>query len=742
MGRAVVATGQAGNLVLDVNEVSYNVFGNYSDVAWALILDERVQSNSTWQGTPISATVGEHNVQEWWSGSFTFDWRPSGLQSRVIASGTNRVQHQANGDRSLVVGANMGNTGTGGAGGPTQITNGVNLTQLTQIPGKPTNVSATRISDTQVRVNWQNNGASNGQAASNQVWRRINGGAWSKVVDVNATNTATIAAAANQKLEFYVQAWNTAGFSPTSDVTDPVFTTPAAPSGVTATKNAALDIDIDFTENVSYSEYAHDVWHGVVGTGGAITWDGAALAQVGSGITTYTHVNPNASQVHVYRVRARQGALASAFAQSNSVQLLVAPNKPTLAALPSVVETTRLLKVDWVHNPVDTTPQTAYELRYTTNGGTNWTTSGKTVSTAKTRTLSAGMPAGTTLQVQVRTWGSATTGGSDGTGASPWSDSGTVAYRNLPVLTIASPAAGASLNDSRLRVTLQFVQAEGASFVKAELQLRQGSTTLETLTSNNLAGILMATPMLNGESYTIHARVLDSNGLWSIWKNNTFSVAYLSPPVPGVAVSYIEDNGWGQIDITVPAPAAGQAAAATVNVLRTINGITEEVVRNYPVQSELTFLDTVPTIHGVNVYSVVLATALGAESSAGATLTTEECRRAFLSKGPGFNTVGVFGANMSVSDSISTSSKTMEAAGRTWPIGLYGVETSRQVKVSGLVFEGFGSDLTSLRALLLVPGKACYRDSTGRRVFGTCKGSVDYTSVRRGKLQFTVVETA
>lgn len=744
MGRASVNTGASGRLTLDVYETYYNVIENYSDVTWNLYLEEASSSPYSWSGGGIGFTVGHHNIQQWAAGTFGYDFRPGGLQFQTIASGVNRVYHNADGTGQVTVGAHIDYTGTSAMGGPTDITNTIVFTTLKRLPNVPSNVAAVRVSDSQINLSWTNSGASNGQADSNQIYKRTNGGAWSKILDIPATNSAQIGGiAANQKVEFYLSAWNPAGQTGASAVTAPVYTTPAAPTNVTATKQTNLDITVAFDENVAYDEYNHEVWHGVV-AGGVTTWDGAALATLASGVLSYTHAAPNAAQVHIYQVRAKQGALLSAYAQSNSVQLLIAPNKPTVPAMPAVANKAAAVDFAWVHNPIDTSPQTAYEFSYSTNGGTTWSTTGKVASTAELRTVAANAyAAGVALTTRVRTWGSATTGGSEGTGASLWSDLRTVTYKTIPTATITSPADGSTLNDATLRATLGFAQSEAATFVKAQIELLQGATLLETLESSNQVGSTFATPVQNGVAYVIRARVQDSNGLWSNWAENDFDVEYLSPVPAVIQTSYIPDKGWGQIALTIPAPGAGESAATLVSITRTIDDVTEIIVQDYPVAEEITFFDTTATIHGTNTYTVTTTSALGAQITVMADLVTIECRRAFLSKGPGFNDVAVFGANLSVDENLSVASAVVEASGRIKPIGLYGIETAVQLKVKSYIFEREGfSTIPELRAILLVPGKACFRDASGRRVFGSVNGSVKYNKTDRGDLAFTMTETS
>ncbi|QKY80318.1 minor tail protein [Microbacterium phage Mercedes] len=741
MASNAVNIGAAGQLYIEANVIGIEPWNNRSLVSWAFYLRERVSSGSTWIGSPVSAGVTTPGFGLW-NGGFTFDWRPGGLQNTLIASGTFWAGHNADGYGSTIVAGSIGNTGTSGAGGPGSVDVFLDLGRLQVAPGAVQGPTATYISDTQVQVNWTNTGASNGQPDRNQIYKSVNGSGWQLVADIQATNSAVVSVNPNEAVYFTVNASNGSGTG-YGGVSQTIYTTPGAPTNGVATKNTALDIVLTFDENVAYSEYNHEIQHGVV-AGGVTTWDAGILATLPSGTLTYTHAAPNASQVHVYRIRAKAGDRTSAWLQTNSVQLLVAPNKPTLPAMPAFADRALALDFEWVHNSVDTTPQKAYEFAYSTNGGTNWTSTGKINSAVMKRTMPANAYAsGTALTTRVRTWGSATTGGSDGTGASPWSDLRTVTYKTAPVATITSPATGGTINDATVRVTLGFTQAEGATFVKAQLELSQGGTLLETLESTILAGIALNTQAQNGLSYTVRARVQDSNGLWSSWKTSTFNVTYLAPVPAGVVVSFLPDSGYGQVDLTIPAPASGQSAAATVTVTRKISGVEEVLVANYPVSASLSFLDTLPTTHGVNTYTVTTTSALGAKTTVVKDLVTEECRRAYLSKGASYTAVVVFGGNLAVDQSLSVASSTVEAAGRTKPIGLYGVETAVQLKVKSFIHprEGFSS-VEQIRTMLLTPGKACYRDPSGRRIFGTVKGSLAQKRTDQADLAFTLVETS
>jgi len=723
---------------LDVWESGYNAAGNYSAISWNLQI---IKGSGTgkWADGPHYWSVNIGGITG--SGSIgSYDFRAYGALH--LGSGTVNIGHNADGTGSVYSSAGFNDNDTWGELGDSSAGGTIGMTTLKVVPGTPTGMTATRVSDSSINLAWAISHASNGAPTSTLVQQQINGGAWTDLIGLGNVRSVTVSSAANRKTAYRVRAANTAGTTAFSAASAPVYTTPAAPTNVIATKSSGLDIGITFTENVDYSEHEHEVWHGTV-TGGVTTWDGAALATLASGVVSYTDVAPDPSFVHVYRVRAKTGALLSGYSTSNTVQLLAPPNAPTVPAMAAFADKASALTFEWIHNPIDTTPQTAYEFETSTNGGSSWTSTGKVVSTAASRTIAGGThAANVAVSTRVRTWGSATTGGSEGTGASPWSNTRTVTYKTIPTVTITDPPDGSTVNDATLRVTIGFSQPEAATFVKAQLQLMQGVALLEELESVVTTGITMATPVQNGVSYVIRARVQDSNGLWSAWTENDFNVVYLAPVPAAVTLAYLPDTGFGQIGLDIPAPGGGQAAATTLTITRTIDGVEEVVLANYPTEPDMTFLDTTPSINGTNLYTITTISALGATTVVTAELVTTECRKAFLSKGPGFGTVAVFGGNLSVDESLSVASDTVQAAGRTKPIGLYGVETSVQLKVSSFVFGGFGSTIDELRSILLVPGKSCFRDSSGRRVFGTVRGSVQYTKVDRGELSFTLTETS
>lgn len=723
---------------------AYDAAAKWWDVQWSLYFVETGGPNLTYNLGGVSAAVSMTQLGTAWSGSFVFDWRPAGLQSVLIASGVNRIYANPDGTppAGFTVYGSNGATGSTGGGSGGSVSQAVSLPTLKVLPGTPTSVVGTRVSDTSIDLAWAQSSASNGAPTSNTIRRRINGGAWADVITISPATSVALSAAANQKLEYAVKATNSVGDTAWSATSSPVFTTPAAPSGVTATKDGS-DIDLAWTPNVAYSEHEHVIEHGV-DVAGVVTWDGSPLATVPAGTSTYTHASPNPAQRHVYRIRARStdvGALSSATVQSNVVQLLTAPAKPTVPALAAFADRAATFRLPWTHNPIDSSAQTKYQWRWSTNGGSSWTTGSKTASTNPYHDFAGGTwSADQTVTFQVRTKGAYDSGSDGDASYSPWSDSVAVTFKSKPTASITSPANASTYTEAELLVALGFSQAEGATFVSATIGLYDADDELlEQRVSTTLAGTLFDTRVVDGESYTVRAVVTDSNGLASAQVSSTFDVDYTEPVAAVVTVVYLEASGVAQIGLAIPAAGGGLVDAATVSIDRIIDGVVEPVVVRYPAAAELTFLDITPTIHGTTLYRVTTYSDDGAASVSSASIVTTESRWAFLSKD---SVIVRFELAPGVQATPSVDSALVKAAGRSRPIGLYATTGNLVVTGTGALADGEGgSTPEEIEAFLLIPGKACYRDPSGRRVFGHLAGQITRDNAELGAFTYTLTET-
>lgn len=727
---------------MHADEISTNPGANTSVVRVYLdaINNGTTAANYGWNDAVVTATVDGQSVSVSGASANIPSGTPNGGTAWSYGPWDITVPHNPDGSKVAPIALSVSYpNATSDKGGSKS--GSLTLTTLKVAPGAPSGVAAARLSDSLYEVSWTNTGASNGQATQNVVQASVNGGAFATVSTIAATGSVTLPCSPNQKIVPRVAATNSAGSSGYTTAATPIFTTPAAPTAVAAAKDSNGDIAVSWTPQVAFAEHQHVVEET---TDGGTTW--SPLDVVAAGTSTYTHVSPSTAFPHKYRVRAQNldtGALASAWVESGTVILLTAPLKPTIPAIGPNVDKGSDFVFPWTHNSVDTTAQTAYEVEYSTDGGTTWSTTGKVVSGTPSLTFPADTyTSGQQLALRVRTWGQATTGGSDGAGGSPWSDQVAVTFKTRPVATIVAPAHESVYGRSALVVQLGFSQVEAASFVTATIELYRGATRLEQRVTTTLSATTLATRVVDGESYTVKATVRDSNGLRSDVVEADFDVDYTEPVTAVLDVTYLEESGIGQIGVTIPTPGAGEVEAVTVTVTRTIDGETETLVEGYPAASEITFLDLTPTIVGDNRYTVTTTSADGATAEAVETMTTDEDDWVFLSGGDDFTHVVKFGGALKPSIQPKVDATLVKTAGRSRPIGLYARTGELTVSVTGEVVTGIGSTPEELEEFLLLPGRKLYRDTTGRRVFGMVTGSITRDHYNLGSVSITVTETS
>jgi hypothetical protein len=316
-------------------------------------------------------------------------------------------------------------------------------------PSSPTSCNWSRTSDTHHTVTWVNVSPTDSSKPyqATHVQRQTDGGSWVTIANLGVvTSYADYGTSANHSYRYRVYASNTAGNSGYS-YSGTFYTTPSPPTSVTATKTATGDITVTWTDQSPYND-TFALWHAADGV-----WDGAALTtSIANGTGSYTHTAPNPAQTHEYRMTSHVAtpSLTSAYSTtSNTVQLEAPPNAPTsLAPSGTVVDGANDIVLTWLHNSVDTTAQTKYEVQYQVDGGA-FTSMGQVTSTASTATVTAGSwgANGHTIGWQVRTWGADATGGSDGTGASPWSATASVTLSSTPTAAVNAPTGARSVDD-------------------------------------------------------------------------------------------------------------------------------------------------------------------------------------------------------------------------------------------------------------------------------------------------------
>ena len=608
-------------------------------------------------------------------------------------------------------------------------------------PDSPTGAAVTRVSDTSHTVTWTNTNpaASNKPYSYVTVERSENGGASFSVVSPALTGAPTSfsdqTTVANKRYRYRVQASNSGGYSGYAATAD-FSTTPATPTGVSAVKNGTA-IDVTWA-NPCVGEFGINVQDNPDGTGWIDVGSAAADA------TSWTHAAPSSGQTHQYRVigksYAPSGAIlyGAASSGSNVVQLLTNPGKPTnLAPSGSVFDAADPLLITWTHVGADASPQSAYELQWSTDGGTTWAGTGKVTSTTSSRNLAANLatrPNGLTYQFRVRTWGAYATEPS----YSPWSDPVTNQAFAKPVVTITLPG-GSIITGNTLTVPWTFA-AGGRPQASYLAELRQGSTLLETReVTTSTTSTTFATNLEDSKTYT--AKIYAAAGSqWSLPVSVSVSVAYAVPPTPTLTAAWADGGA-----VLTPTNPAGTPAVITNNFWRKI-GPTGEWLKIGTAPPGVVFVDWTASAGLVSYYRVDAVTALpSAASSTVVTVTPPtvgDQARFWLGAGVNFGTLASFRGDPSVRRSTELESVVNHYAGRPLGVPIDGEAVTRTFALDGVLDGDWTLDAVAAFERVILSGKvACYRDTLGQRAFVKAKRvDFDLTNPAAIKVAFTLEE--
>lgn len=580
-------------------------------------------------------------------------------------------------------------------------------------PYAPPSAAVARVSDTQHTVSWTTNytDTSGGYPWTGvRIYRSTDGGSYALVATVpwSTTSWSDTTTSPDHSYRYRVDSYNATGQT-TGPLTSTVYTTPATPGTPVAVKSGS-DIVLTFTNAA-----LHDTGVKVYESQGGGAYSLLATVAVANQ-TTYTHVAPNASVTHTYKVTTYNGSLESAqSAASNTVQLQAAPNAPTLTGPSGVLDAAEAITFTWQHNPVDTTAQTAYEVQYRQSGGA-WSAAITTGATNPSGNAWQRVVAGGTLvndktyEFQVRTKGAHADW-------SPWSSIGAFQTSARPTATITSP--GASHTTSTVTAAWTYYDAEStAQAAWVAKLLTAAGLVLETKSGTGAtASIAFDTTVADSGSYQVAVQVRDAAGLWSAEDTQAFTVSYALPPTPTLTAAWVEDVGAVVVMITNPAYEVGEADTDHNQVWRSIDsGPWVMIADGVPPNSAIT--DYLPVIGGVNEYRAVAFSALPstAPSSSLVLPVTSTQGWVWLNAGPGFATMCRLRDNATLTTRASRAKTLNHFAGREYPVETAGQARTRTIGLSARIAPG-SATITELEALADLPAPACYRDATGRRWF-------------------------
>lgn len=419
---------------------------------------------------------------------------------------------------------------------------------------------------------------------------------------------------ADSKYQYRVCSYNAAGdSSKTTSLT--VYTIPSAPTGPTdASKLATAKLDDQITltwVNPSNIETGTEVYHS---TNGGVSY--TKVYTTGENATSYVHDNLNTTLQHKYYVKNIAGTMSSANLDSDEVTLISPPSAPTLTGQfvnRSFFDARDLIvSLGWTHNPNDGTPQTNYQLQY--DDDVNFANpivydSTKTAGTVNVTNIAAGtLTNNKQYWWRVRTWGTATEGGDENTGESPWSAIGTFKTNAKPKVTIDQPTAAYGSLIPIIKHTYADDDDTGPSAQSAHrtVLLNSSRTILIDVTEENAnTETTLDYTLVNGRDYIIQKYVKDSEELWSTVAEVAFTVDEGTPPnVPdkptGITVTKVSDTEM-TIAWTAPASAAELVGLQEQEPVDNDNGWSRVRIERYDsVSKAWTFLANQSCRNGVD----------------------------------------------------------------------------------------------------------------------------------------------
>ena len=420
---------------------------------------------------------------------------------------------------------------TGGYGnGTSNASVGVTVPMISyQKPHPPTNPACERVSDTQQKLTWQGDytGMDGLYPWSNVlVDRMTDEGPWVQIakLDWSAVNYTDNGTSANHRYRYALRSTGPGGTSERVECSGgPLYTTPAAPGSVTASKSSTSSVTLSAEGLPAWAE-GYEIERTADGGG---SWQAVGTA----GTFPWTDASAPAGTIR-YRVRSYRGDLYSAYVESNSITTITPPLAPTVQALPSVVATGSTVTVQWTPNHPDGSAQTQAQVEYTVGSGSPQTATVQGAGTSYRLPASATSSAGT-VSVRVRTHGL-----DDEWGA--WSAAQTVRVAVPPSVSITVPPVdGARVGSLPLTVEWDASDATGVSSQSIALLDSAGSTLYSaSLGASERELVLDGSTYLlaNATDYSLRLTVRGGSSLTTTVARS-FSTSFAEPARPDAGLS-------------------------------------------------------------------------------------------------------------------------------------------------------------------------------------------------------------
>jgi hypothetical protein len=636
-------------------------------------------------------------------------------------------------------------------------------------PDEQTSVVATRNSDSQDTLTWTRHATTGAPYTSQTVQMKIvaiGGGVaigdWVTVGSLSGTAASFVKTgqSSNRVYQYRIRANNTTGSSSYTN-SNAVYHTPAPPSNVVSKLlSAGTSISTSWTDN-GYHFTTPSTW--TIQRSVA----GGAYANVVTGLSqaTLTWVDPSPGVgTNQYRVAAVNSSLTSAFTTGNVVTTVAAPLAPTnLVPNGTSVDLDNTdVVLTWKHNPGgDGAAQSHFTIETSIDSGSSWQALAGATDVSST-VSSFTIPAGTLVNGVPYLW-RVRTEGVVSAGYGPNSASATFTGSTTPTVTLTSPPP--VTNSYPIVAAWIYNQDEGSPQASWEADLFQddGSSLIEQQTgSGTTSTVNFAFVAVSGSSYVVKVRARSGAGIWSEYAVATTSFVLLPPADATITGTYQDCFGTILLHLEPGVPEDGVTVdTASVTIERRVDG-GEWVTLGQGILLPTDFLDIIPSTHGLNEYRATALSTLPSLSvgpivpvQGGDGQAPGDPLWAWVTYGDNFEFSLRVRGDLQVGETSGRQKVAQHFLGRPKPVALVGEATDRTVSVSGsLLFDVYCLDPANASDCIydtmpsvwtqagLVSEVVCYRDFTGRRMFGTLSDVVITDNIWPGKASvgFSVTE--
>ncbi len=404
-----------------------------------------------------------------------------------------------------------------------------------------TNLQARRISDESIELQWLNAGTYDGVLIE---WQA--GGEW--VFYGNAGNAETFAVEVEPNGCYVFRAIAFSGSAMAEPAySNVIYTSPAAPASIAAKRNddASVTVEID-----NAAQAFAEVLEVQRQLDGESAWDEVAAT---SPDAMDIQDNPGTGAFW-YRARNTIGDLVSAWAYTEqAVSDTVAPGAPSMIAPVdgAIIDyASERVAVEWRHNSIDGSAQTAAEITYSYDGE-EWITVALGTETRFDIPIKENNGE---ISVMVRTRGA-----SDDFSA--WSPARTVYVRKRPSIAVASPTATLAA----LPLTFNFkVEDESGSLAYAIIEIATKSGNVSRVVYGTLATFGATEVPLENESEYSYSITAISTSTLSTTYHGKFRTAFSVPARPQLYVT----PGNGSVRIVARAGSDTPVPTASLSVAR------------------------------------------------------------------------------------------------------------------------------------------------------------------------------